>query len=977
MTLEYGDPAAVTFAQADQPCADHPPEGDPARPTGRAPRPGTDRSPIGRAALSLDGEWAFRFFGDAGFAHGEAGPPWRTCVVPGPWQARFADLRERNGRALYRREFDLPPGWPGPSSALVLRFGAVGYHACVRVNGRVAVEHEGGYLPFEAEIGGLVRPGRNEVAVEVTAPTDDPDAYPEFPLSEIPFGKQSWYGPLGGIWQSVTLERRSADHVRSVQALPDLRDGRVEVSVALARPVEAGGELGLDVEGPGGSVVASRTATVGTGAQLVTTTISVADPLPWSPNHPNLYRLTVALRDADGEALDAVAETFGFRTIEARDGRIHLNGEPVYLRGALDQDYYPDGICTVPSEAFLEDQFRKAKALGLNCVRCHIKVPDPRYYAVADRVGLLVWTELPNVGRLTDRAAERLEETFQGIFERDGNHPSIICWTIINENWGTDLLNDDGHRAWLGRTYRWLKALDPTRLVVDNSPCPPNIHVETDLNDWHFYAAIPDHRQTWDRFVEGYAASPAWTHSTAGDAVRTGREPLVCSEFGNWGLPDPALLKDADGAEPWWFETGHDWADGVMYPHGIEYRFAALGLAEVFGSLRGFALAAQWQQYRALKYQIEAMRRAPALAGYVITELTDCHWEANGLLDMRRNPRVFHDSFAAVNADTVVVPRWDRVAYWEGEPVEVGLCAAHGRATAHPGSELRWRLDGDGPAGGGPVDVAHGVTAAGPAAFRAPEVKAPAVRRLGLELAAAGGEVLATNHVDLAIHPGRRGPPAGPCAVWAADPGLAERFSALGYRAAASADAADVVAVRGALDGRLLTVVRGGARLVLLADQPQDLQPVYPQWLGIRVVHRMGTPWLGAWASSFSWLRRHGPFARLPGGPLLDHAFDRVIPDHVIVGMNAWTFRSGVHAGMVVGWIHKPAALLVEQPYGRGLVVATTFRLLEDAPGADPTATALLDGLVELALKGRPAPTPAPGSAAIPEPASDPVLVPA
>ena len=170
---------------------------------------------------------------------------------------------------------------------------------------------------------------------------------------------------------------------------------------------------------------------------------------------------------------------------------------------------------------------------------------------------------------------------------------------------------------------------------------------------------------------------------------------------------------------------------------------------------------------------------------------------------------------------------------------------------------------------------------------------------------------------------------------------------------AVSAVTADLIAVRGALDDPLRDAIRRGARLVLLADRPQDLQPVFPQWLGIRVVRREGTMWLGCWASSFSWLRRHGPFARLPGGPLLDHAFDRVIPDHVIVGLNAWTFRSGVHAGMVVGWVHKPAALLLEQSYGSGRVVATTFRLLEDPAGADPTATALLDGLVELALKGR------------------------
>ena len=150
----------------------------------------------------------------------------------------------------------------------------------------------------------------------------------------------------------------------------------------------------------------------------------------------------------------------------------------MYLRAALDQDYYPDMICTVPSIEFLEDQFRKAKELGLNCLRCHIKAADPRYYEAADRIGLMIWTELPNGGMSTERSRRRKEKLFKGIVDRDGNHPSIVIWTIINENWGVDLVNDADHRAWLKRTYAWLKAYDPTRLVVDNSPLSPSFHVE-------------------------------------------------------------------------------------------------------------------------------------------------------------------------------------------------------------------------------------------------------------------------------------------------------------------------------------------------------------------------------------------------------------------------------------------------------------------------------------------------------------------
>ena len=141
---------------------------------------------------------------------------------------------------------------------------------------------------------------------------------------------------------------------------------------------------------------------------------------------------------------------------------------------------------TPPSLAFLEDQLVKAKAMGFNCLRCHIKVPDPRYYDAADRLGMLIWTDAPNFERFTPQAASRLRDTLAGMVERDFNHPCIIAWTIINEDWGTQLERDATQRKWLAQTYDWLKALDPTRLVVDNSPCWPNFHVKSDLDDFHW-----------------------------------------------------------------------------------------------------------------------------------------------------------------------------------------------------------------------------------------------------------------------------------------------------------------------------------------------------------------------------------------------------------------------------------------------------------------------------------------------------------
>jgi hypothetical protein len=902
-----------------------------------------------REILSLDGEWDFSFCGDE-VVQLESIESWRRCVVPGPWQAQFDDLRERNGRAWYRRGVAVPAGWIG--QPVFLRFGAVNYHARILVNGSEVGAHEGGYLPFEIEIGDALRAGTNEIAVSVEAPTDDAALYPDYPFSEIPFGKQSWYGPLGGIWQSVTIERRAADRIASLRLYPELADGSVVVSLELSRAAGPSLALAFEIRGPDGARVAAAACPIAAGETAAELRMTVGTPLAWSPDAPHLYSLSAALM-ADDTVLDAAEHAFGFRTVAIRDGQIFLNGEPIYLRAALDQDYYPDGICTPPSDAFIEDQFRKAKELGLNCLRCHIKVPDPRYYDIADRMGLLIWTELPNVGRLTQRSAARLEATMRGILARDGGHPSIICWTIINENWGTDLTHDAEHRAWLSRTYHWLKALDPTRLVVDNSPCPPNFHVESDLQDFHYYAAIPDHRGAWESFVDRFAARPDWTHSPHGDARRSADQPIICSEFGNWGLPDPARLRDAAGREPWWFETGHDWGDGVMYPHGIESRFRACGLDSVFGGLDRFVEAAQWQQYRALKFEIEAMRRRPEIAGYVITEFTDCHWESNGLLDMRRNPRVFHHAFAAINADTVVVPRWQRLAYWADEVATIELAVAHAGPTQGTPTTLRWSLDAAGLGGAERLVLERGVQGAAAAAFRMPAVQKAEIHRLELELDS-GDRILATNHLDIAVFPRRDAAAAARIAVWAAEDALVQRFAALGYALAETPQAADLV-VAAAVDDAVAALIREGTRALILLDAPGELQPVFPHWQAVRAVARQGSPWHGSWASTFSWLRRRGALARLPGGPLIDHAFDRVIPGHVIAGCNTWDFQSRVHAGIVAGWVHKPAALILERDYGQGRMVATTFRLLEDAPGADPTATTLLDSLVELALAAAPA----------------------
>lgn len=912
---------------------------------------------MAREQLALDGTWDFYFDHDASLeveaTHTLTG--WRKAYVPGPWQAQFGDLREATGTAWYRRTFISRDTWAG--QAVFLCFGAVNYYTEVWLNGQSVGAHEGGYLPFEMELSPYLRYNEpNELLVRVTAPSDNPERFPDFPFSEIPHGKQSWYGVLGGIWQSVWIEVRNPDHIAHIELYPDLATGTVQAQITLSSSHQNQARvLHIRISAPDGTVAQENEHVVPLETQQLEVSSIVSELLPWSPDAPNLYRFDATLFAGD-EVWDAYKETFGFRTIETRDGKLYLNGDLLYLRGVLDQDYYPGTICTPPSEDFLEDQFRKAKAMGLNCLRCHIKIPDSRYLAVADRVGMLIWLDIPNSARLTPAARERLEHTLFETVTHAYNHPSIIIWTIINEDWGTDLVYNAGHREWLRAMYLWLKERDPLRLAIDNSACWPNFHIQTDIEDYHFYRAMPDHRREWDDVIAQFANRAGWTFSPHEDAVRSGSEPLIVSEFGNWGLPDPKGLADDAGNAPWWFETGMDWGDGIAYPHGMQHRFKAWHLDRIFGDWESFITATQWQQYQALKYEIESMRRYSQFAGYVITELTDVHWEANGLLDMARNPKAFCDALATLNADTVVIPVCDRVAYWSGEMARIGLQIAHSGNEVIENASITWQLEGHDISGSILVPALEPgvVVLTADVAFAAPPVETGQHVELVCTLVSAQEKVLANNRFRLTLVPSRNRATLPELNLWTPDRELRDHCRDLGYDIVPSLDKADIVLAR-QLTVELTDHVRNGGRLILLADQPDSIpacapgqQVIEPCFPYAQQIERKGTFWAGDWVSSFTWLRRGRSLWQLPDAPLADAAFENITPEYVLSGFGQQDFEAHVHAGMFLGWVHKHVALLAERQYGKGKAVLTTLRLLDQDPECDPVATVIFDAMVRM-----------------------------
>ncbi len=857
-----------------------------------------------RSQLSLDGTWRFRMDDEA---------DWRWTDVPKPWQADFDDLRLTPGVAWYERDFKLLHGWQG--QRIWIHFGAVDYFAEVWVNDQKIGEHEGGYLPFEFDITDAVKwDGLNTVRVRVIDPGKEaPEIDERFPFFEIPHGKQSWYGPVGGLWQSVWLEARAETFVKQAYVTPEDLDGTIAVGIDVHG--EGASEFVLEVRDPSGEPVTEVNVPALTGNRV---TLHLPDPVLWWPDSPALYTLHVKLLDRSGDAIDHFRTPFGIRTIEARDGRLYLNGRPFYMRAALDQDYYAHGIYTPPSLPWLREQMRQAKRLGLNCLRCHIKAPDPRYLQAADEEGVLIWADVPNWGILTEDAKRRGAETFKGMVARDFNHPSLIMWSLINEAWGIDM-NDPDQRAWLAGWYADAKQIDPTRLIVDNSACGGNFHVATDVDDFHQYRAVPEGMPGWEAWLDDFVSRPDWTFAPEDDpsVTRTREEPLIVSEFGSWGLPDLDLLEQSYGGEPWWYATGEE--RGVVHPVGVRERFHAQGIDRAFADFGALARACQWRQYGAWQAQIEAMLARPQLSGYVITELNDLHWECNGLLDMARNPRIYARYLSGFMADTVIFMRCDLRAYRAGETVKAKVYAHHYGGRALKDVPVRLSINGH-PSGALTVSAEPGELAeAGEIAFTLPHVAAPTRITVQLALGKGGGRHLAANSYNLTVLPEMGG---GGLPVRCDDETLAAWLDDLGY---AVGD-----------EGPLVTrdAARTDEAALILLSEPAKLP-------GDReVVERASSDWAGNWASSFVWLPP--ALSPLPGGCIVGADWLGAAPEWVLPDVAAQDTLSGVF----VGWLRRPAATIARV----GDAVLSGYPAGPEV--ANPLSEALLHRLIRYASGG-------------------------
>ncbi|WNV86203.1 AbfB domain-containing protein [Umezawaea sp. Da 62-37] len=554
---------------------------------------------------SLNGEWEFlnpATDGSGGVNRNAAPPLGQTLpervLVPYPVESALSGIMRNDNRDLmfYRRTFTVPQAWSG--RRVQLHFGAVDYEATVWVNGTQVTTHKGGYDRFEVDVTPQLNGGANEIVVRVYDPTDARG-------EKQPLGKQVnnpsgiFYTPSSGIWQTVWLEPTATSSIYSVDIRPNLSDNTARVRVFSRGNVT--GHTVLAEAKTGSTVVGSAT-----GA-FTEFSVPVPNARRWSPEDPFLYDLKVSLRDASGAAVDQVVSYFGMREIGTKlvDGvlRPTLNGEFVFQIGTLDQGFWPDGLYTAPTDAALASDIQKHKDLGFNMVRKHIKVEPARWYYHADRLGLLVWQDVPSTptadaNRTAAQIAE-FESEAREIIDEHRFSPAVVTYVPFNEGWGEWNLADTR------RVTTDLKNYDPSRLVNAHSGyncCASKGDPGTgDIVDWHVYTG-PD------------APRPSATRVS------------VLGEFGGIGLRNP----------------GHEYS-----PNGQFFAYEQVSGAAQLND-----------RYTGMVRDVKQLMTTKGVSAYVYTEITDVEGEYNGLLTYdRRVQKVDTNQLRAAHADLINASR--------------------------------------------------------------------------------------------------------------------------------------------------------------------------------------------------------------------------------------------------------------------------------------------------------------------------------
>lgn len=594
-----------------------------------------------------------------------------TRVYRNPLEVTRENYRnaERYEVGWYRRSVRIPAGEAWIGRRIILTIGAADFFTQAWCNGRDLGRNEEGFTPFEFDITeALERDDAGHLSGMIVLRVEDP-----MRNQDQPVGKQwGWYSSASGIWQTVFIEPRAQNYIERFEITTD-----IEKSAAQFKILASGGsDVLLEITSPTGELFSER-ANVEAG--VATKICSLGAAILWDPNAPQLYRVKMTL--PDGDKSDVVHSYFGMRSLAAvaveesgAPGTLSLNGEPIYLRGALYQSYHPEGVYTAGDVESIHDDIVCAKRAGFDLLRIHIKVDDPLVLYHADTIGILLMCDFPNFGEGgdTEIGRKRYETMMRRTVERDFNHPSIVAWCLFNETWGfggqaefvklinpslpdsgssdpprpagTKLSNESAY-AWVQSMWHLAKSLDPTRLIEDMSVVAWDhleyyAHGETDVNSWHFYTN--DYAKARAQIIDVVERTYAGSTFNFVQGFQQGSQPLINSEYGGVG----ALDGDVDTS--WSF-----------------------------------------------KFLTNELRRQRKLSAYIYTELHDVEWERNGFLNYDRTPKEFGYDPTIVNQGDVLPIDAPPIRRCEpGEEVAVDIFSSHFSRRKRQGVTLQWRLSG-------------------------------------------------------------------------------------------------------------------------------------------------------------------------------------------------------------------------------------------------------------------------------------------
>lgn len=571
------------------------------------------------AWVNLNGQWKFAF-DDANVGLKEE---WfkdhnydLNIEVPFVFETELSGINKQEIHEVvwYEKEFDLPKEW---NDNVIIHFGAVDYYTKIYVNGKLVGDHTGGHVSFSLDITNFLnKDGSQKVTVYVYDPARN---------EKIPRGKQAWtdephaiwYTRTTGIWQTVWLEHVKSTHIEKVFMDANIELGTLNLKVETTDHINK--ELKVKVYDEGNLIISdSYLVDKSTKRTLQIWNDKIFDTYlhhagkSWTPENPFLYDITLELW-VDGVMVDEVKSYFGMRKIHQENGMIFLNNRPYYLKLVLDQGYYPKSLLTAPSDEDLIKDIEISKAMGFNGARKHQKIEEERYLYYADKMGFLVWGEMPSSATYDVTYHKQIINEWANVIERDYNHPSIIAWVPLNESWGVPQIQYDlSQQQYAMSLYNLTKSMDQTRLVVSNDGWE---QVDTDICAIHNYnhGGILDvsrhiaYEKSLSNKEEILNSYPAGRMIYA-DGYNHRGEPIMLTEFGG-------ISYIADQSKGWGYTNVTTEEDFL-------------------------------KEYDRI---LTAINNSDIISGFCYTQLTDVEQEVNGLVGYNREVKVPLEAIKKIN----------------------------------------------------------------------------------------------------------------------------------------------------------------------------------------------------------------------------------------------------------------------------------------------------------------------------------------